>query len=450
MQGSGSVPERLNRITRRSSLILPLSLSGCGLFDDWFGSNKKPLPGLREAVTPVRRGLSADEGVPKVTLPPPVRNAAWPQAGGNPSHLLGHLAGNEQLSRAWSVDIGVGGGYRRELMAQPIVANDLCFAMDSRGIVTGLDLATGTRRWRVDSRDEDADSTNIGGGLAYEAGILYAVNGLADVVAIDAASGAIRWRHNIMQPARSAPTIAEGRLFVLTIEDRLVALSAADGHDLWNYQAPSSVTSVLGQPAPAYAAGLVVAGFGSGELAALRADSGTLVWSDNLGSTRSRTSAADLSSIRGLPVISRGRVLAIGLGGLAVAIDLPTGRRLWERQVAGEDSPWVAGAWMFIVASSQEAAAINIEDGRVAWISALPRWNDPDKRRDALTWFGPLLVGDRLIVTGTSGMALALSPYTGELLGKQELSDVAAPVGPVVAQGTVLIMTDDGRLTAWR
>ena len=444
------VSERWSRITRRSSLILPFSLTGCGLFDDWFGSNKKPLPGLREAVSPVRHGLSADEGAPKVTLPPPVRNVAWPQAGGNPSHFLGHLAGNQQLSRAWSVDIGVGGGYRRELMAQPIVANDLCFVMDSRGVVTALDLATGTRRWRVDSRDEDVDSTNVGGGLAYEAGIVYAVNGLADVVAVDAAGGTVRWRHNITQPARSAPTIAEGRLFVLTIEDQLVALAAEDGHGLWTYQAPNPGTAVLGQPAPAYAAGLVVAGFGSGELAALRADSGTLVWSDNLGANRSRTSAADLSSIRGLPVISGGRVLAISLGGLAVAIDLPTGRRLWERQVSGEDSPWVAGSWMFIVASSQEAAAINIEDGRVAWVSALPRWENPEKRRDALTWYGPLLVGDRLVVSGTSGMALALSPYTGEILGKQELSDVAAPIGPVVAQGTVLIMTDDGRVTAWR
>ena len=443
-------PSTSARLSRRAALLLPVALGGCGLFDNWFGSSKKPLPGTRVPISAVRRGLTVDEGVPKVTLPAPIRNAAWPQAGGNPAHLLGHLAGNERLGKAWGVDIGSGGGYRRKLMAQPIVGNGLVFAMDSAARVTAYDLGSGARRWRLDTKDDDVDSTNVGGGLAYEGGTLYAVNGLADLVAIDANTGNVKWRTNFVEPARSAPTIAEGRLFLITIQDKLLGLAADDGRTLWTHQAQNAATAVLGQPAPAYASGLVVAGFGSGEISALRADTGTLVWSDSLGANRARASAADLSSIRGVPVISKGQVFAIGLGGLAVGIDLPAGRRLWERQVAGEDNPWVAGSWMFIISTSQEVAAINTDDGRVAWVSALPRWENPEKQRDALTWYGPLLVGDRLIVTGTSGEALALSPYTGEILGQQELSGPASGVGPIVADGTVLIMTDDGKLSAWR
>ena len=34
-----------------------------------------------------------------------------------------------------------------------------------------------------------------------------------------------------------------------------------------------------------------------------------------------------------------------------------------------------------------------------------------------MTWFGPLLAGDRLIVAGTNEEALAVSPYTGDMLG---------------------------------
>jgi len=445
-----TVPGSGPRLSRRATLLLPIALGGCGLFDDWFGSSKKPLPGKREAISAVRRGLTVDEGAPKVTLPPPIRNAAWPQAGGNPAHLLGHLAGNERLTRTWSVDIGAGGGYRRKLMAQPIVANGLVFAMDSAAKVTAYDLGSGARRWRLDTKDDDVDSTNVGGGLAYESGTLYAVNGLADLVAIEADTGKEKWRTNFTEPARSAPTIAEGRLFLVTIQDKLLGLAADDGRLLWSHQAQNPATSVLGQPAPAYSSGLVVGGFGSGELSALRADTGTLVWSDSLGANRARASAADLSSIRGIPVVSKGQVFAIGLGGLAVGMDLPAGRRLWERQVAGEDNPWVAGSWMFIISTNQEVAAINTDDGRVAWVSALPRWENPEKQRGALTWYGPLLVGDRLIVAGTSAEALALSPYSGEILGRQELSAAASGVGPIVADGTVLIMTDDGRLTAWR
>jgi outer membrane protein assembly factor BamB len=437
-------------LTRRTALLLPLAAGGCGLFDDWFGENKKTLPGKRESIMAGRRGLTVDEGAPKVVLPAPVHNAGWPQAGGNPAHLMGHLQANERLTQAWTASIGEGGGYRRKILAQPVVANGMVYTMDSDAVVSAFELSGGARLWRFDTKPKDNDSTNVGGGLAIEKGVLYAVNGVAQVVAIDAAKGSERWRRDIGVPARSAPTVAEGRLFLITIEDKLLALAAEDGRSLWYHQAATVTTEVLGQPAPAYSAGLVVAGFGSGELDVLRADSGSLVWSDSLGSARNRSGVADFSSIRGLPVISGGRVFTIGLGGLVLALDLPTGRRLWERQIAGEDTPWIAGTWMFIISASQEMAALNTEDGRIAWVSPLPRWENPEKQRDSLTWYGPILCGDRLVATGTSGEALSVSPYTGAILGQQKLSDPASPVGPVVADGTLLLIADDGKLFALR
>jgi outer membrane protein assembly factor BamB len=85
----------------------------------------------------------------------------------------------------------------------------------------------------------------------------------------------------------------------------------------------------------------------------------------------------------------------------------------------------------------------------VAWVTELPRWGNPEKEKDPITWYGPLLAGDRLVVAGTNHQALAVSPYTGEILGRQRLSG-AASLGPVVAGGTVFVVTDDGRLLALR
>jgi outer membrane protein assembly factor BamB len=241
----------------------------------------------------------------------------------------------------------------------------------------------------------------------------------------------------------------EGRLFVTTIQDRMLALATDDGRQLWSYQAANPATSLLGRPAPAYTDGLVVGGFGSGELATLHAESGTAVWTDTLTTSVGSRGLVDVSAVRGLPVVSDGKVYAMSVGGLAAAIDLPSGRRLWEREVAGEDSPWAAGSWLFIVSLEQKIAALNRDDGRVAWVTELPRWTDPEKQKDPITWFGPLLAGDRLVVAGTNNQALAVSPYTGEILGQQKLSG-AASLGPIVAGGTVFVVTDDGRLLALR
>jgi outer membrane protein assembly factor BamB len=449
---TGDVPGgqvRAAWLSRRAALLAPLAVGGCSLFDDWFGTRKTPLPGKREPIAIGRRALTVDEGVPKVALPPEVRNAAWPQAGGNPAHFMGHLAAGERLSEAWTAGIGQGGGYRRKILAQPVSADGVVYVMDSDAVVSAFDTAGGKRLWRFDTRQEDDDSTNVGGGLALDQGTLYAVNGLADIVALDAAKGSVRWRASIGAPTRSAPTVVEGRIFVTTIEDRLLALTAQDGRQLWTHQAVNATTSVLGRPAPAYADGLVVAGFGSGELATLRAETGNVVWTDNLAAAVRSGSLADFSAIRGLPVVSDGRVYAISMGGLMVAVDLPTGRRLWEREVASEDSPWAAGSWLFVVSLDQRIAAVDRDDGRIAWVTDLPRWQNPEKEKDSITWFGPLLVGDRLVVAGTNHEALALSPYTGEILGRQELSG-AASLGPIVVDGTVFVVSDDGRLLALR
>jgi outer membrane protein assembly factor BamB len=431
-------------------LLTPLGLAGCVAWDDLFSTRKVPLPGQRESVAPDNRNLRVSEGVPKVALPRAVRNAGWPQAGGNPAHMMGHLHANEALTEAWRADIGSGGGYRRKLLAQPVAAEGMVFTMDSDARVNALQLANGGQRWRVDTKSDKYDSTNIGGGIGFDNGTLYATNGLGEVVAYDAATGSQKWRVELGAPARSSPTIAEGRLFVTSIEDRLLALATDDGRLLWSYRSAAAPTTMLGRPAPAFSRGLVVAGFGSGELVALRADTGRLAWSDGLSGVRGRTALADLVSIRAAPVIQDGRVYAIGMGGLATAIDLPSGRRLWERPIAGQDSPAVAGDWVFAVSSEQEIMAFSAQDGRIAWITALPKFENPDKRSGPLTWYGPLLVSDRLIVAGTSEEALAISPYTGAILGRQRLSGVASPVAPVVADGHVLVVTDDGRLVALR
>lgn len=442
--------QQIGGLARRSVLLAPLALSGCGLWQNWFGDKKTPLPGKREPILAEPNGLQLASNAPKVVLPAPVRNAAWPQTGGNPAHLMGHLEARPNLTEAWRADIGEGGGYRQKLLAQPVVAGDLVFTMASNGMVSAFQLSNGARVWRTDSKAKHNRSTNIGGGLAYDQGVLYAVNGVGEAVAFDPANGKVRWRTSFGGPARSAPTVAEGRIFFVTIEDRLVVLATQDGRRLWEHLATNPVTQLLGQPAPAYANGLLVAAFGSGEIACLRADSGNLVWSDSLGGVAASATLADFSSIRGRPVISNGKVFAIGMGGLALGMDLPTGRRLWEREVAGENSPWIAGSWMFIISLEQEIAAIDTATGAVAWVSALPRWNNEKKHSGLISWWGPVLLSDRLVVTGTTGEALAVSPYNGAILGRQRLSSPASPLEPVIAQGTLLVLTDAGRLLALR
>jgi outer membrane protein assembly factor BamB len=439
-------------LARRTALLLPLAaLPGCSVWDDWFGIDKPPLPGTRVAVIPPRPGLDVSAGgAPrKVVLPPPASNADWPQSGGVPSHDMGHPALRDAVARAWSANVGTGGGYRRKLTAQPIVAGGRVFAMDSDAVISAFDTAGGRLAWSVETQAEDSRSTNVGGGIASDGGVIYAATGRADLLAIEAATGKIQWRVQLPTGARSAPTIAEDKLFVPTEDNQVSAWSKTDGKQLWSYQGGTADALVLGLPAPAYVNGLVVTGFGSGELVVLRAASGTVSWADSLAASRGRTSLSDLSAIRARPVVHNGIVYAVGMGRQLVSLDLRSGRRLWEREVASQETPWVAGEWLFVVSEDGEVAAVACADGVVAWTTQLDQFENMEKKRDPIRWVGPVLAGDRLVVAGSQGVALSISPYTGKILGQQKLSDPIA-VAPIVAGETLYILTDDATLTAYR
>ena len=132
-----------------------------------------------------------------------------------------------------------------------------------------------------------------------------------------------------------------------------------------------------------------------------------------------------------------------------VSIDLRSGRRLWEREVGGSETPWLAGDWLFVQTIDQSLAAIGRDDGRVRWVVDLPRYDDPERRRDRLFWTGPVLAGGRLVLAGSNERMAAVQAGSGQLLETVRLSG-AGSVPPIAAGGSVYVVTDDGSIQAFR
>lgn len=420
-------------------------LAGCETLDSIVGTRKTPLPGERLPVLAVERPLDVEAaGAPD--LPPPRPMPDWPQAGGVVSHAPGHPELGAPLGTLWRLSVGAGSAYRRRLVAPPIVAGGTVFAMDAYGEVTAVDAARGRRRWSLDTRPEKDRSGALGGGCAFADGVLYVVTGMAEAMAVDPADGSVRWRVSLPAPARGAPTVAGGRLYVPTIENRLLALSAANGERQWTYRAQPVTTLVLGLPAPAVEGEVVVAGFASGELAAIRATDGRVSWSETLASVRGG-GFSDIAAITALPVIDRERVFAGGLGGIAIAIDLRSGRRLWERDVAVGETPWAAGDALFLVTTGGELACFGREDGRVRWLRPLGRFEDERRKRYPITWGPPVLAGGRLLIAGSHGQMVQVSALSGEEIARTRLPG-GVTLAPAVAGGVLYLLTDDAELVA--
>jgi len=427
-------------------------LSACDTIPDWFGGNEAPpLPGERLSVLALEGTIEPDPRIADldVRLPRPYINETWPQSGGYPDHAMHHLAGGDRLLPLWQTDIGEGSGDDGRILTTPVIAGGRIFAIDAIAEISAFDAENGKLLWRIDPRLEGGEEDGFGGGLAYAAGSLFVATGFGHVLALDPSNGAERWRQDIGIPMRAAPVIAGGRIFVVTYDNQLWALSATDGAVQWSNAGIAETAGLLGAATPAVDNDIVIAPYSSGELLALRVENGRTMWSDSLGAQRPGAgSLAALNDINGSPVIDRGVVYAISHGGRLVAIDVRTGSRVWEKDISGLNTPWIAGEYLFVVTVDGDVVCLSRRNGRVKWVHSLPRFVD-GSHEEPIFWNGPLLLSDRLIVLGSNGDALAISPYSGRLLGRLEMPH-GVRVAPVAANGTLYVLTDDGYLVALR
>ena len=457
------------RVAFASSLVTA-ALSGCDTLENVFGGKGDDtiLSGTRISVLALERELrpNIDSVDTRIILPQPEDTPVWPGAGGFSHHAMHHLVIGDAPQRVWSSNIGAGSDLRNRMFAEPVVGDGLIYTMDSDGIISAFDTEAGRRAWRRETAPDREKSGFIGGikniggffghapaflggALTLAQGSLFASTGAAEVLAFDAATGTEIWRSRVQAPVRAAPVVNGGRVFVITVENQVVALAADDGRQLWTYSGTATPTILLGGTAPAVDGGVAVVAFTSGELIALRTDTGAVLWNESVVTVRRTEAAASLPDIAGRPVIDRGRVFAVGQSGLLVAIDLRTGRRAWEAPVPGIYQPWVAGNFLYAVTIDSEVVCIDARSGRILWVTQLPRFEDEDDEDGRIIWAGPALASDRLILVGSDGRALSLSPYTGAVLGQIELRD-GATLAPVFANETMFVLDDDGDLTAYR
>lgn len=461
------------RSTLLAAFAASLFLTGCGAgerlanlnpFSSETDDPDAPDRADRISVLELEERLNvAEDGAP-IILPRAYVNTAWPQADGYPTHAMQHTNASGGLNRVWRVRAGQGSNNDRRVNARPVIAEGVVFAIDAEGRVSAHALDDGDEIWatRLRGTEREARANTLipfmgrgdavltfGGAISWDAGRIYAHSGGKFMVALDASTGEEVWRQTALTPFHSAPTIADGRVYVSTDDNELFALDARDGQVLWTYRSISETARLITAPSPAVLGETVIAPFTSGEIVALRAQNGEILWSDSLTRTGGLTPLSSINDIAASPVILGDRVYALSHSGIMAAFDLRTGERVWTLPAGGLHAPALVGDYLFIVTVDAEVAAIERNTGAVRWITELPAFRNERRRRDRISWAGPVLAGDRLLLASSEGELVFLNPVNGERVGDRNLGDPVF-IAPVIAEETVVVLTDEGRLIALR
>lgn len=248
-------------------------------------------------------------------------------------------------------------------VASPAATGDTVYAYSSSAVVAALDATSGATRWfKVvsDVRGIFPGSPTLSGGIVYV--VPY------ELVALDAATGDVRWSRNNVGCFMCSPAVANGTLFVgagPASGRRLLALNAGTGAQLWSFR-PQGGTAFSWSASPAVSGGRVfqaalVQGKGTKaySLYAFAASSGKRLWKTRVGSSQLLTSSS--------PAVADGVVYYMSPGSRIYALRAKDGKVLWSRAVAtSASSPVVAGGVVYFGAGLT-VYGLDAKSGKTLW-----------------------------------------------------------------------------------
>jgi outer membrane protein assembly factor BamB len=407
-------------------------------------------------------------------LPGPQSANAWPLPGGTPENSVEHVIAAADFTVAWKRDIGAASGKTRQVMAPVVADGGKVFVLDGESTVTAVDAGSGEILWKHNVRPEGRErgdgilgfnirpgssslTGGFGGGVAVGGGKVFVASGYRTMSALDAATGTVLWTVPVDSPLHGAPTVSGSRVYVVDIDNQIIAFNTANGQQEWSYRGIAEPARIMRASSPAVVGDTVIAPFSSGEVVALRASNGQPVWNQVLSRT-SRTSAlSEIRDIAGRPVISRGFVYAVSHSGVMQSMDIRSGQPKWTLPVAGVNAPLPTGDVVYVVSKAGELTVINRDTGAVYWTKDLNvgrvrkeggffGWWDHTVHPE---WSGPILASNRLVLVNSDGDAVAFNPKTGEQTASIKLG-AAAYIAPAAYNGALYVLNDKGQLVCIR
>lgn len=315
----------------------------------------------------------------------------------------------------------------------PAYSDGRIYVADHQGNVTALDAKTGKRIWSVDL------DVPISGGPGVNDGLVAVGTQEAEVIVLNAEDGKERWRKPVSSEVLSVPAIGHGRVVCRTIDGRVTAMSTEDGETRWSYNKSVPVLTLRGDSSPIISEGQALVGFASGKLVALSMDSGLANWEATITTPKGRTELERVVDIDADPKLVEGTVYAAAYHGEVAAVLASTGVVLWRREIssyAGLDADW---RQLYIVDENDHIWSLDSTNGATLW---------QQKALHARRLSAPAIVGSYLVVGDYDGYLHWLSQYDGRMLARTHVSGGAIRAQPLVRDGIVYVLDEDGELTA--
>jgi len=335
----------------------------------------------------------------------------------------------------WSVDTGDGTSDEYSDLSVWIQGDNIV-AVDSEGTVGSYNSQSGKNIWKL--KLDVPVKAGVGGGE----GLIYIGTVKGTIIALDENNGVVKWKQKLTSEVLAPAKASKGVVVARTADGRMSGLSVEDGKVLWNYQRTVPLLSLRGTSAPVLKDDKVIAGYDNGKLVALSLLDGSVLWEKSVAVPRGRTELDRLVDIDADPVIVNDLIYVVAFHGRMAALRVDTGDIVWARDMSSRAGLDVE-QFNAVYVTDDEDNVWAIQDGTGDGL-----WRQTRLIRRKLT--ASVIVANNVIVGDLEGYVHWLSRDDGRFVSRLKIADSAIRSKPVVKDNIVYVMANDGTLTALR
>lgn len=352
-----------------------------------------------------------------------------------PPTALTEFAPTVTVSRLWSASVGDGAG-KSGVRLQPVVHGDRVYVASVDGNLQVLDVQTGRKLWSIHEK-----KVPFSGGPASNGDLVVVGTLDGRVKAYSAEDGGERWQASIDSEVISAPAVGADLVVVRSQDGRLYGFNPADGERRWVYEQPVPILSLRGNSVPLIDGGLVINGFDTGRVVAVQATDGTPAWSQALSVAEGRTEVERLADSDGAIALDGGILFAAAYRGQIAALDASSGSLIWNRDLSSYAGLAIGPSAVVVSDAEGNVLAFDRQNGANLWKQdgLLNRWLS-----------GPAVVGGYVVVGDLEGYVHWLDIADGSFAAREKISKKPIEGAPVVAGNVVIVEDIAGNIGAFR
>ena len=343
---------------------------------------------------------------------------------------------NEQfrLQRVWSVSVGDGQGTHYNRLS-PAIDGATIYAAANDGTVMAIDKATGSVRWR--QRTEQT----ITGGVGAGAGMVVFGTRDARVIALSQTDGRQLWSATVSSEVLSAPAVDNRVVVAQSVDGRLIALNATTGEQQWVYDSTVPPLSLRGTSKPLISGNVVVAGFANGILVGIDANNGLQIWEERVAVPQGRYDIDRIIDIDGDPVLSGSTVFVSSFQGNLMGLDLATGRIVWGMAGSSYNSLALGLGNIYWINNFGHVIAIQNNTERTVWENRDLRLRKPSS---------PATINNYVAVADFEGYLHLISQIDGNIVSRIRVDRDGVRANILTESNTLYVYGNSGQVVALR